>query len=82
MPTTTERKATLETRLTKIQTAIDGTLDRGVLSYSIEGRSLASMSISELQKLETQTLNEIAKLDRLIANGTRFGGIGFKAVTS
>ena len=67
------RKSDLESRLTKIQTAIDATLDRGVQSYSTEIQSLTSLGLDQLRKMERDTRNEIARLDR----GSRFGGVKF-----
>lgn len=72
----TARKSLLSTRLDKIQAAINGTLDRGVAGYAIDGRRLDSFTMAELLQMERATLNEIARLDR----GSRFGGIGFKRV--
>jgi hypothetical protein len=82
MPTAAARKTTLDARLTMIQAAISGTLDRNAASYSINGRSISSFSLSDLMRLERETLNELAKVERIIAGGSRFGGIGFKAVAT
>lgn len=78
---TSERLAILNARLTKIQAAINGTLDRGVASYDTEIQSLTSMSLKELRELEQVTLNEIARLERIAAGGSRFGKIGFTRPT-
>lgn len=67
------RKTQLEERLEKIRSAINGTLDRGVASYSINNRAISSFSLDQLRKLEQETLHELATLNR----GSRFGGIGF-----
>lgn len=76
-----ERITTLQTRLTKIQTAINATLDRGVASYSTEIQSLASLGLEELRKMETATLNELASVERVNSGGARFGKIGFARAT-
>lgn len=73
-----DRLATLQARLTKIQTAIDATLDRGVASYSTEIQSLTSLGLEQLQKMERAVINEIARLQR----GTRFGPVGFKRIAT
>lgn len=70
----TARKSLLLARLDKIQAAINGTLDRGVAGYAIDGRRLDSFTMAELLRMERATQNELNRLDR----GTRFGGIGFK----
>jgi hypothetical protein len=64
--------------LTKIQTAIDATLDRGVASYSTVIQSLTSLGLEQLQNMERSVINEIARLQR----GTRFGPVGFKRIAT
>ncbi|MEO0966536.1 MAG: hypothetical protein AAFY08_15650 [Planctomycetota bacterium] len=71
--TNTARIVVLQERLTRVQAAIDGTLDRNAASYMIHGRRLDSFSPVELVRLETRTLNEINRLQR----GSRFGGVRF-----
>lgn len=71
------RIATLNARLTKIQAAIDGTLDRKAASYSTEIQSLTSLSLAELQRMEQSVLSELERLNR----GGRFGKIGFTKAT-
>lgn len=78
MSTASARKATLAARLTLIETAINATITRNAASYSTEIQSLTSLGLAELRKMETETLNELARLNR----GTRFGGIGFKGVSA
>lgn len=77
MPTTAARKSTLTARLTQIETAITATLDRNAASYSTEIQSLTSLGLSELRRMEMDTLNELRRLER----GTRLGGIKFVGVT-
>lgn len=72
------RIATLNTRLTNVQTAIDATLARNAASYSTEIQSLTSLGLEQLQRMETSILNEITRLER----GSRFKPIGFGRVTS
>ncbi len=70
------RLTILQSRLTDVQTAITATIQRNVSSYSDEIQTLAAMPLSELRKLERDTVNEISRLQR----GSRFGTIGFKGV--
>ena len=70
--------AQITARLVKVRSAIDAVLDGKVASYSISGRSLANLSISELQTMEN---NLEAKLARVQASGrtasvVRFRGAG------
>ena len=67
------RKSDLQTRLTKVQAAINATLDRNAASYSTEIQSLTSLGLAELRRMERDIRNEITRLDR----GSRFGGIKF-----
>lgn len=76
MPTNATQLATLEARLTLIQTAITATLTRGVESYSTEIQSLKALGLTDLRRLESSTLNDIKRLER----GSRFGAVGFKGV--
>lgn len=78
MATNSARQATLTARLTLIESAIAATLSRNAASYSTEVQSLASLGLSELRKMEQDTLNELRRLER----GTRFGGIKFVGVSS
>ena len=73
-----ERIATLQARLTLIQTAITATYTRGVASYSTEIQSLTSLGLDELHRQERAVINEIARLQR----GSRFGPVGFKRITT
>ncbi len=67
-------KAELESRLTKIRTAIGATLDRGVASYSDDIGNLVALGLGELRKMERDTQSQIARLSR----GAFMGKIGFK----
>ena len=58
------RRSVLTERLSKVQQAINGTLDRGVAAYSISGRSITSFSLDELMNLEKQTQNELNRVRR------------------
>lgn len=71
------RKATLEARLTLVQSAITATLTRGVQSYSTEIQSLTSLGLDALRNEERSILNELARLERT----TRFGKIKFVRAT-
>lgn len=74
MPTVATRKATLEARLTLVQTAISNALANGhVQSYTTEIQGVTYRSLDALYALEKQTLNELRRLER----GTRFGRVGF-----
>lgn len=69
------RKQWLETTLDTIQARINGDLDSGAVSLSLNGRSLQRYSLDELNRLYKQYDHELSQLENQVAGKSKYSAV-------